>query len=501
MTVGQAVEHYLSQLKTSGYSGSERARKAGILKHWFCFALSLNHPAVSQSLKGLDLSTLEPVENSIKETAEEFLEVFRKESGSLTYLNLRTYLEAHPGLVDPQDSNLKSFLCLLGHGLSMQSLSEPLCRHVLAYLKNLSVERAEGYSRTFLIFCYEQGWLSWNPHSGQRAASDRVFENDFLGPPGGFWRNSLRRYLSFLKDQRNLSDGGIDYYVRKLKIFVNWLERSRCRRVQLDTLKTFILYKRDQGITESTLSKYLYSVKYFFDFLITHDLIAQRDNPAEQLRVKGHEYAKRQALDETEVKQVIDHLEGEIYRTRGAEQISDVVLFFRAARDLCLFLVFVLLGLRLSEVSGITLHDMDFEKRAFTIRAKGNRQTRKKIREVLVDDVVWAALRTYLKVRRHSGQRHLWISWNGTPLRASSINNLIHHRLKQAGILKPISPHSLRTTCASLYVKKGMDPYSLKTLLGHRSLKTTMDHYAQLTEEQLRELWQKTNPLAGFDDE
>ena len=46
-----------------------------------------------------------------------------------------------------------------------------------------------------------------------------------------------------------------------------------------------------------------------------------------------------------------------------------------------------------------------------------------------------------------------------------------------------------------------MDPYSLKSLLGHESLKTTMDHYARLTEEQLREVWKNTNPLAGFDDD
>jgi site-specific recombinase XerD len=46
-----------------------------------------------------------------------------------------------------------------------------------------------------------------------------------------------------------------------------------------------------------------------------------------------------------------------------------------------------------------------------------------------------------------------------------------------------------------------MDPYSLKTLLGHESLKTTMDSYARLTEDQLREVWKKTNPLAGYDDE
>ena len=59
----------------------------------------------------------------------------------------------------------------------------------------------------------------------------------------------------------------------------------------------------------------------------------------------------------------------------------------------------------------------------------------------------------------------------------------------------------LRATCASLYVKRGMDPFSLKTLLGHESVTTTMDHYARLTEEELRAVWKRSNPLAGTDHE
>ena len=78
---------------------------------------------------------------------------------------------------------------------------------------------------------------------------------------------------------------------------------------------------------------------------------------------------------------------------------------------------------------------------------------------------------------------------------------MIVRRVKEAGVAKHISPHRLRATCASLYVKRGMDPFSLKTLLGHESITTTMDHYVRLTEEELREVWKRANPLAGTDDE
>jgi len=73
--------------------------------------------------------------------------------------------------------------------------------------------------------------------------------------------------------------------------------------------------------------------------------------------------------------------------------------------------------------------------------------------------------------------------------------------VKKAGIEKRISPHRLRATCASVYAKNGMDPFSLKTLMGHQSIATTMQHYTRLNEEELREVWKKTNPLAEMDDE
>ena len=129
------------------------------------------------------------------------------------------------------------------------------------------------------------------------------------------------------------------------------------------------------------------------------------------------------------------------------------------------------------------------------------RRLRNKSRELLLDDSLWRALTKYLKVKDHPSQKYLWLSFKGTGLSLSRINGIVKFRVKQAGIEKKISPHRLRATCASLYVKKGMDPFTLKTLMGHDSIATTMDKYAQLTEEELRAIWKKTNPLAGMDDD
>ena len=493
MKVGQAVQEYLGQLERSGYGYADRARKARILHRYLTPALALYHPGIPSKIATLSVSDL-PVAGETEESRR-FLEIFQSGSVSVIPLNLAIFFEEYPEFSDAATSVLQH----VGDRLAVKQISESVGKQVLVYLKSLSVDRAASYSRTFFVFCYQRGWLAWNPHHRQRASTERVFEADFLG--SGIWADRLRQYLKHQHEQRNVSDGSIDYYARKLKIFVEWLESGGYKEVQRSDVQEFIRQKGDCGVKDTTLNKYLYCIRYFFDFLIAEELVKQKTNPAQELRIKGHQYAERQALTETELKQVIDCLEQEIHRSKDTDQISTMVLHFRAVRDLCLLLLFVLYGLRLSEMAGIQLDGIDFVKRSIRIQTKGNRRVRKKHRTFLIEEVGWQALQRYLKVRRYPGQPYLWISWNGSPLRASSINKIIHQRVRKAGISKTISPHCLRTTCASLYVGKGMDPYSLKSLLGHESLKTTMDHYVRLTEEQLREVWKNTNPLAGFDDE
>lgn len=497
MTVGQAVSIYLQQLQARGYSRGELARKERILSRLFTQTVALHYPEGPPLLKTLELSSL-PAQLSTKKV-KEFISAFRKGNACVSYLSLYTFLEGRSQAYNSSNPSFINFLQWLGSRLTLKSISGELFQNVLKALESFSEERASSYCRAFLIYCYEQGWILWNSHYGQRFQTERVFEDDFLGT--GIWFNHLRKYLRYLKNERNLSAGGIDYYVRKLKCFARWIEDGGYKEVSVNTLKTFINHKRKEGLRESTLSKYLYSVRYFFDFLISNHMIEQKQNPAKHLRIKGYQYTKREALTEAELGEVIDLLEEEIHRTKHPEHACVMMKHFWALRDLCLFLLFVLYGLRLSEVGGMKLEDIDYDNRTIHIQAKGNREVRKKTRTLQIEKVVWRALLNYLKVRNHPGQPYLWISWKGCPLRTSSINNIIHRRVKKASIQKPISPHSLRTTCASLYVQRGMDPYSLKTLLGHMSLKTTMDHYTRLTEEQLRKVWKHTNPLAGFDDE
>lgn len=501
MTIHEAKERYLSTLRDRGYGVKELERQQLLLRRSVLRAMAMLHPGVPRRLESLGGAEIAAPGVTGHVTVKGFLDRVREATEPIRYLNLAALQQEHPKILRPGERQVHVFLEGLGGELSVQEITEGIGRQMLSLARQASNERSHHATRAFLQFCFEQGWLVWNPHTSQRLPSERVFEPDFLGPRGSRWAEHARAYIHHLRDERNLALGGIDYCARKLKPLVAWLDGGGVRELQLPTLKAFVEHKRKDGISETTLSKYLYCIRPFLDFLIGSGRLRGRDNPASVLRIKGEPGRRRQTLSEGELKRLIDSLEDAIHRTAHPEEARVAVLHFRAVRDLALVLLFALCGLRLSEVARMRLEDVEAQRRTLRVQGKGNRSSRAKVRTVVVPELAWKKLLAYQRLRAHPGQCYLWISWTGGPLRPGAINKAIHARIRHAGLSGAVSPHGLRATCASLYVKKGMDPYSLKTLLGHESLKTTMDHYTRLTEEELRVVWKRSNPLAGYDDE
>lgn len=503
MTIREAKEQYLSVLRQRGYAAMEIARQDLLLRRCFQYLVALHHPDIPRHLASVEAEEIAALTVTAHDAVGPFLEGLRNATESVRYLNLAVLLREHPQLLPLDERAMSSFLESLGGAVSIRSIPEGLVERILHSPERALVARGRGRTvmQAFLNFCFECGWLEWNPQPGQRFSGERVLESDFLGRQGGRWAEHARAYLQHLKDERNLALGGLDYYARKLKPLVQWLDAGGSHDLQLSKLQAFIEDKRGQGVSETTLSKYLYCIRPFMDFLIRTGRTRQRDNPAFGMRIRSQPSSRRQTLSETELKRLIDSLEAAIHASAHPEEAAVAMMHFRVVRDLALILLFALCGLRLSEVARMGVEDVLADKQALRISGKGNRQARTKIREVVVVRLAWKRLGDYLRLRGHRGQRYLWISWSGRPLRPGGINKAIHARITKAGLSAAVSPHGLRATCASLYVKKGMDPYSLKTLLGHESLKTTMDHYTRLTEDQLREVWKRSNPLAGYDDE
>ena len=515
MKMQEGIRTYLEELAERGYARSDMPHRTTLLRRHLSYALALHHPPLLLWLKKERPIRLynrgmvsEEMTRERREAAEHFLAVLRhKNAEGISFLALGSYVEDYTEeyLVDPPDAAIRrraidDLSRALGLEIELQTVECRTYGQVIDYLSDHGVNRAADCGVAFFRHCSEEGRLSFEPPRQLRRPYRRVLDPDFLGGQEGLWTERLRGYVEHLKHERNLGDRSIASYACMLRVFTRWLDaRGTGQRVAAKMVKEFLAEREKLGVKAITLAKYVYSVRYFFDYLLSRGLT--KANPAKDLHVRADPSPEGQVLTELEVLEVIDYLENQVFAGRDAPGVQQQMRGFRASRDLCLFLLFCLTAVRLAEACGMSLEDLDFAKRSVRIKAKGNRSRRKKHREILLPDALWSRLTRYLAAHHHQGGGPLWISWTGRPIAGTGVSTMIVRRVKEAGVAKHISPHRLRATCASLYVKRGMDPFSLKTLLGHESITTTMDHYVRLTEEELREVWKRTNPLAGTDDE
>lgn len=153
-------------------------------------------------------------------------------------------------------------------------------------------------------------------------------------------------------------------------------------------------------------------------------------------------------------------------------------------------------GIRLDELLGLTVHDLDFKDKVLHVRqGKGGKE-----RVVPVGQAALAALDEYLtRIRpRHArrsnpGERALFLNDSGRKLAPECVRQFLREYRLQARITKPVSPHTLRRTCATHLLQQGADIRFIQKLLGHQSLKTTQT-YTRVLPVEVKKTHAATHP-------
>lgn len=163
-------------------------------------------------------------------------------------------------------------------------------------------------------------------------------------------------------------------------------------------------------------------------------------------------------------------------------------------RDYCMITLFLNCGMRLSELVGISLGDLDPELRSMRVIGKGNKE-----RMIYLNDACKVAILDWLKARQQmeiKEKNALFISSRGTRISKQMVQTVVYKYLDMAGLgNRKLSTHKLRHTAATLmYQEGGVDVRVLKDILGHAQLNTTQI-YTHVSNEQMEEAMAK-NPLA-----
>ena len=309
----------------------------------------------------------------------------------------------------------------------------------------------------------------------------------------------IREFLSYLGNIKGRSDLTVDEYYRDLRTFFRFIIKDRglikdnvemdeidISCVDLEIIKTitfsdiliFLNYCKDErGNNASTRARKTSSLKDFFNYLTVkaHKLSY---NPTEELESpkKGKRLPKYLTLEDS--LKLLEAVDGEFKE-----------------RDYCILIFFLNCGLRLSELVGINLSDINSEY-ILTIRGKGDKE-----RTLFLNQACVNALKKYLAVRPVNGitdKNALFISRKNCRITNKGVYHMVNHYLEKIGLgNQGYSPHKLRHTAATLmYQKGGVDIRTLQAILGHSNLGTTQI-YTHIADEQI-EKGLNANPLANL---
>jgi len=249
-------------------------------------------------------------------------------------------------------------------------------------------------------------------------------------------------------------------------------------------LRGWLVWLHEQGYAKTTIARRLAAVRSWFRFLCRRGELPA--NPADGLRGPRQDKKLPHFLPENALATLL------------AAPSADSPL---GRRDRAILEALYSAGLRVSELTGLNLGDLDHSEGLATVRGKG-----KKERLVFFGQKALNALEVWLSTRgallanlnRQPGAKHkdaVFLNKNGTRLTSRSVGRLLAKYLAQSGLDIAASPHSLRHSFATHLLDHGADIRSVQELLGHRSLATTQI-YTHVSTGRLKENYQRAHPRA-----
>jgi len=300
--------------------------------------------------------------------------------------------------------------------------------------------------------------------------------------------NLIADFQIYLEVQRNVSEHTLKAYIADVEEFNSFLRGNDIKKksdaiinVEPETIRTYLSHLYRKKVKKVTVNRKIYSLRSFYKYLLRAGKI--KNNPAEMVQTAKIEKYMPIFLSVDEMFQLLS--------AQGANSVSGL-------RDHAMLELFYSSGLRLSELAGLNVTDLDFRQALVKLRGKG-----KKERIVPVGQKALQAIDEYIKktteVRKKCDdnlfKNPLFLNARGKRITARSIARIVDAITVKSGIGRKISPHALRHTFATHLLNAGADLRSIQELLGHESLSTTQK-YTAVNINRMMEVYDKAHPRA-----
>jgi integrase/recombinase XerD len=290
----------------------------------------------------------------------------------------------------------------------------------------------------------------------------------------------IRTFLNCLRVEKGLSDNTIQAYRRDIEKFAAFaggrkLSAKDIRRADVvDFLAT--LYR--QGLDGRSVARHLVTIRHFFRFALLEGYV--QDDPAATIESPRFRQSLPEFLSLDEVDRLL------------AQPALTAVI---GIRDRAMIELMYSCGLRVSELCGLRLADLQAEQGCLRCVGKGNKE-----RLVPVGRKALEAVQRYLRVSRPKllGERtspYLFLNQTGTPINRISYWKLLGEYGRKAGLRKSLTPHMLRHSFATHLLDRGADLRSVQMMLGHSDISTTQI-YTHVVEERLKQVYKAHHPRA-----
>ncbi len=294
----------------------------------------------------------------------------------------------------------------------------------------------------------------------------------------------VERYLSYLETVRNLSPHTVAGYRNDLSQFLDFLgehfgEGDReLDDVDHHAVRSFLGFLERRGCGRRTLARKLTALRTFFDWLLREGIVL--GNPARALSSPRREKLLPRFISITDVRRSLDE--------SGGDEITGL-------RNRAILEVLYSTGIRVSELTGMNVGDVDPISESIRIRGKRKRERLVSIGSVALEAVMQYITRckaAFPGIER-GGHRPVFLNQRGERLGVRQVQRIVGGCFERTLSRKGFSPHSLRHAFATHLLERGADIFSVKELLGHASLSSTQV-YTHLTPGRLLEEHRKSHP-------
>lgn len=344
-------------------------------------------------------------------------------------------------------------------------------------------------------------------------------------------KQSAEKYLQYLSSVRNSSPHTILNYGKDLSQFLEYLSPPGAQPPALSQIthtiiREFVAHLHDQGLEKSSIARKLAALRSFFKYCVREGLLAE--NPARLVPTPKLPKRIPSVLSAEEMNGFLNHLgdtgvpeqtaaDGSNSRVEraaigipqnvddGSKRTSRKSERVYLRRDRALLELLYAAGLRVSELTGLNLVDIDQKERVLRVRGKGNKE-----RIVPYGTKAQEALEKYWSLRdellmqksaargKRQGPPHtqaVFLNYAGRRLTQRSVGRLVKKYVRMANIDWDLHPHSLRHAFATHLLADGADLRAIQELLGHQSLSTTQK-YTHASIRQLMDIYDKAHPHA-----